>query len=99
MQQWTLGASTHGNRARSESELAPQSPQQVQRPTKRYWKASWGGGNWLWLTGGARTLTEEAAENVLITIILFLFALFCSVVGVVALFFYLFFLIFIYFYF
>ena len=29
-QQWTLGASTHRSRARSESELAPQYPQQVQ---------------------------------------------------------------------
>ena len=57
---WTLEASTCCSKARSESELATDCPQQVQRPAEKYWRISWGGRDWLWLPVGARTLTAEA---------------------------------------
>ena len=79
-----MGASKCGSRARSECELAPQCPQQVQRPTYRYWRASRGGGDWLWLTVGARTLTEEGQGKYAYYYYTFLFVSFCSVVGGVA---------------
>ena len=54
-----FGGSTHRNWARSESELSPQGPQQVQRPVQRQRRPSWGGGGELWLTACARTLTAD----------------------------------------
>ena len=47
-----------------------------------YWRTSWTGGGWLWLTEGARTLTEEAPGKYFYHYYSFFLVLFCSVVGV-----------------
>lgn len=73
-----MGASTHGSLAKSESELAPQTYLEVL-------SASWGSRGRLWLTVGARTLTEEAPGKDSYYYYYFLFVSFCSVVGIVVL--------------
>lgn len=47
--------------------------------------ASWGGRGRLWLTVGARTLTEEAPRKYSYYYYYFLFVSFCLVVGIVVL--------------
>ena len=58
-----FGGRTRRNWGRSESELSPQGPQQVQIPAQRQRRASWGEGDELWLTVCARTLTADIPGN------------------------------------
>ena len=87
-----MGAGTHGSGARSESELPPQCPEQVQRSTYlEVLEDVLGGGGWLWLMMGARTLTAETAGKYYYC---YYFLMFCCFIFIIILIFIFFILIF-----
>ena len=74
----------------------PQCPQEVSWPIWRSWRASWGGGGWLWFTRMAMTLIAEATGNCNV-IFLFVLNIFCIFLFCFTFFVFLFF-VFVYYY-